>query len=416
MLAGMISPEARSPGAAAVSGVRSMLPGGGTFREEMDRYTQAAAPNDSVMDSQHVRLPGETEFDAMTRFANSPSGERAIMGAASMAAPLVVHASPVKWAGQPTRAAAGTGEGGAAYGEGLYGSIPANAKGIDNRYRQQSAEPSVFFRGGDRPLGAGTGNFDTKVPGTTIAMDIADELIQGKSFEQAVADTRPLYEHHRKLAAKGNPDSTTRVEWYDAELSALDALKPEDFRVEAPPPMGSFHVWDVPDRMMDWDKPQSQQSLPIEPTAVVRVVMPDGREISAFKDRTASQAEKLIPMIREQFKKSYPDARYIIDTETPKGSDLVKQRGVEDLRKSGLTGHRYLGEAGSSGEARGIPNYVIYDDAAVKPLGTFASADEFLASDLYKQLEPRIKAEEADLVKLYPHLADYLASAKKPPK
>lgn len=40
-----ISPQANGPGAAAVAGIRSLLPGRGTFDQEFERYNRAAAPS-----------------------------------------------------------------------------------------------------------------------------------------------------------------------------------------------------------------------------------------------------------------------------------------------------------------------------------------------------------------------------------
>jgi hypothetical protein len=344
MLAGMISPVAGSPGAAGIAGIRSLLPGSGSAEQEFARYNEAAGDQGSVLD--RVALPGEDRMAALSRQATSPAMMAEAMNVASMAAPLVVHASPVKWAGQPTRAAAGSGEGGAAYGEGLYGSIPANAKGIEARYGGHPGRPesaAVYVKDPETGHVVSTLRADTLAEAQAMLPKVKKQL--GDKYSYVATGMAPLE------------------------------------------PTGSFHVWDVPDRMMDWDKPLNQQDA-----AATKILTDDlnaKRRAFGIEESPDVLAQHSLTG-RQQYQA------------------LNEQRPASDaLQRSGLAGHRYLGEAGSSGEARGIPNYVIYDDAAVKPLGTFASADEFLASDLYKQLQPRILQEQADLVQRYPHLKDY---------
>jgi hypothetical protein len=93
-LAGVMSPTPDSFGAQGVAGIRSLLPGSGSYRQELERYNQAAAPNDSVVDEQQG--PNEDPLDAIKRWAGSPKAERQSMQAATMAAPIVWHrTSPV---------------------------------------------------------------------------------------------------------------------------------------------------------------------------------------------------------------------------------------------------------------------------------------------------------------------------------
>lgn len=88
-MAGMVSPSPRSLGAAGVAGIRSMLPGSGTYQQELDRYNQAAAPQDSVTDI--YPMPSEDPWEFAKRANRSPQNERQIMQASSMAAPMVVR-------------------------------------------------------------------------------------------------------------------------------------------------------------------------------------------------------------------------------------------------------------------------------------------------------------------------------------
>lgn len=359
--AGLVSPGPNTIGAAGVAGIRSLLPGSGTYQQELNRYNQAAAPQDSVTD--RVPMPGEDPFDAMKRWARSPQAEREVMQTSTMAAPIAVHASPVKWSGQPTRAKAGTGEGGAAYGEGLYATVPSNAKGIDKRYRAEAV---------------GSVAEGPPAPGT-----IADQL-------------RQVYEHGRMN------DPIDRGTMYDY----IRASKPVRFQTDAldhtiaefadgsrviipdgafapeftgPATGGSFHVWDVPDRLMDWDRSVGQQS----PEAINALRNAYNRRYGAEQSRAFLDGPAQTMSVGK-----FLDALGSGDASV--ASSVASRAGIQ--------GHTYAGEAGSartSGLEGDVPNFVIYDDAAVKPLGTFGSSDEWLQSDLYRQLKPRIDAEEA---------------------
>jgi hypothetical protein len=72
--ASFVSPKGKSLGSAAISGIRSLLPGGGTWKEESDKYDTAAASEaergHSVVDD--VRWPGETALDTAKRSLHDP--------------------------------------------------------------------------------------------------------------------------------------------------------------------------------------------------------------------------------------------------------------------------------------------------------------------------------------------------------
>jgi hypothetical protein len=261
--------------------------------------------------------------------------------------PIAVHASPNKWSGQPTRAAAGTGEGGAAYGEGLYATVPSNARGIDKRYRQDAIDathPDIL-------------NMDPQI--------VFDEMV-------------------RRIKEKGDIESYDMLRGVEIDADPMTAAQDisdiasnagvDMSDMLAPAPTGSFHVWDVPDRLMDWDAKMADQPAS---AAKIRPLLTD----SAAAELPGQSGNDLYLSLMNE--SGQPSGM-------PYASDTLKSAGIQ--------GHTYAGEAGSartSGIEGNVPNFVIYDDAAVKPLGTFGSAEEWLASDLYRQLKPRIDAEEA---------------------
>lgn len=306
----------------------------------------------------------------------------------TMAAPIVVHASPVKWSGQPTREKAGSGEGGAAYGEGLYGSIPANARGIDQRYRETN-----LLAAQDATLKEGVTWEQLRDAAVDRLKQSADEwealqISHGPGWTTSLDDAKKARNVARALEL-ATPDKTTPKRIRDLfDGYAHGKFNVEDM-VDVTESTGSFHVWDVPDTLLDWDAPLTEQ--------------PAGRALM----------ETDAPLVGKDSMgwRGAPEGLHEKAMSGRTGKWLASELGYGEVGKElaprGVVGHRYLGESGSSGEALGVPNFVIYDDAAVKPLGTFNSADEFLSSPLYQELLPRIQQEQAALVQRYPHLRSY---------
>lgn len=389
--AGLAAPGPNTLGAAGIAGIRSMLPGSGSYRQELDRYNLGASPEDSVTD--RVPMPGESDLDFMRRESQSPRVQREVMQTSTMAAPIAVHASPNKWSGQPTRSKAGTGEGGAAYGEGLYATVPSNAVGIDRRYRAESSEfkrPVVRLDGFDLDEMAMNpilkerllAEFPRQVkPGSKIDAEGALMMARVKLEDKIKFADREAARFQALGARDAAGDYLNLASDYRDALDSLLKLGPERFSTAD---TGSFHVWDVPDRLMDYDAPLAKQSAEVQSAVFDGDMIPTGRESLGWRGA--------------------PDAAFqnakAAESRTGKWllGELGRGKGETELARRGIQGHTYAGEAGSartSGIEGDVPNFVIYDDAAVKPLGTFGSADEWFGSDLYKRLKPRIDAEEA---------------------
>lgn len=301
-------------------------------------------------------------------YAENPDLESMALGMHSpigmpyMRAPIAVHASPVKWSGKPTRAKAGTGEGGAAYGEGLYASVPENAKGLDARYRAQGAREWIIPQEQAKAV---------------VAERLRDHAL--KLSEKAGGALTPEGSRAWKQADFLENSYQGTLDAFDVEKMLRDytggAARWDD--IIKVPERGSFHVWDVPDNLLDWEKPLARQSA----------------EVQGVARETFARAGALPEGIEAYMKNARGSDLYEF-LRGDKGRDA--SAASDSLRASGIPGHTYAGEAGSamtSGLEGAVPNFVIYDETAIKPLGTFSSADEWLSSELYKELSPRIQAE-----------------------
>lgn len=348
-------------------------------------------------------LPGRTP-----EYAAAPSSERvaadfdfwasnpeAGLAAGQLAMPLAVHASPNKWAGKPLDSARGTGEGGAAYGEGHYATVPSNAKGIDARYREGAAEykrPVVRLDGFDLDEMAMNpilkerllAEFPKQVaPGAKIDAEGALMMARVKLEDKIRFANREAEKFHKMGATDAVGEYLNLASDYRDALESLSKLTPDRFSTAS---TGSFHVWDVPDTLLDYDAPLAKQptlkaaGVEVEGGHGVDSIYYQGEDLGSVDGRPASGKD-------------------LVEGLEIKSRRAGGEGGAGDfLTDHGIGGHTYAGEAGSartSGIEGDVPNFVIYRGDDITPLGTFGSAEEWLASDLRKRLQPRIDAEDA---------------------
>jgi hypothetical protein len=215
----------------------------------------------------------------------------------------------------------GTGEGAQAYGHGLYfTSEPKVAEG----YRK-----NLLRRG----AGLG-GDLDS------LQMLLSDQQRYLREF------------HAGNMDYLDAPKTQARIEELTRKIE------------EAKTRTGSFHSVDIPDDVMDFEKPLSEQ-----PEAIRNAIKERGLAEQAMRrDWGGAAAPELIDEYLA-FRKGgeFYDSLSEVVGGSPKASSA--------LREAGIPGHSY------KGESSGVRNFVMYDDAPIKPLGRWSSLEEFLRSE-----------------------------------
>jgi hypothetical protein len=223
----------------------------------------------------------------------------------------------------------GTGEGEQAYGHGIYlAESPKVAKSYQALDPAVSAPPRRAFRGAE--LNPGSPEYH--------AARIVDEVGLNRARKQV-----------QSWIETADPRMTREVEGWKKTLQLLnDATDKKDFKTL--PNKGNLYTLDLPDemidRMLDWDKPLSEQ-----PEAVRRVLMP--MVMAKMKERGT------------------PPHALEYSANRALGGDIVKNlfvgNGVTSkdvsrmLQEAGIPGVRYL-DAGSRGgdSATGTRNFVVF--------------------------------------------------------
>ena len=255
----------------------------------------------------------------------------------AMAAATVYHGSPHKF-NKFDSSKIGTGEGAQAYGHGLY---LAETPEVARTYRSAGADPSTF------------------VPVRSIR-DPAQ--MASTALERAGGDMR-----HAMAVLTQNMQSGDITAGAALQLLKKRAALPESKYA------GNMYKVDLPDnaiaKMLDWDKPLSQQPQAIQDA--VKPLLTDAFDVRGYKGGWGS-LEPDADAVRDVFTKtghslgtfSAQDAAAL----NFPGSAIVKALGNMDtesaataqlLRKQGLTGIRYL-DGGSRGAGAGTSNYVVF--------------------------------------------------------
>jgi len=220
----------------------------------------------------------------------------------------------------------GTGEGAQAYGHGLYfADSPATAKS----YQEALSSTGAAQRG----------------------------LAQAGNIDSALADAQKSVAGYQNLIANGGGGDPRRAQ---GMLSIAQKQLEDLQRMKAglPENTGSLYKVDLPDehiaKMLDWDKPLSQQSpgvqqtlLAADPRAIDSLYQNGGEYYRALMSRHAQLAAPHISL----------DA----------AENMAQAPASQQLRALGIPGIKYL-DQGSRGAGAGTSNYVVFDDALPKIL------------------------------------------------
>lgn len=294
-------------------------------------FLQSALSDVVPTDQQAQEQLARYRMPASQDYAMGPSGYDNKMRDIALGALTVYHGSPHKF-DKFDMSKIGSGEGAQAYGHGLYfAESPEVAVAYRNKLATDSSllNPKVVtFKDGSQ-VDVGTsgwalnmlkkGNMDAQEARAAIETELKDAayLKNYKAMEQA------------KSALKALDDGAF-------EISGVNA--------------GQLYKVDLPDeavaRMLDWDKPLSQQAPEV---------------------RAALESHKAYPAIKAWLNAHLSNA--------PKGTEatgqainevlagkLGGQQAVSNLLKSqGIPGIRYL-DGGSRNAGQGTYNYVVFDD------------------------------------------------------
>jgi hypothetical protein len=258
------------------------------------------------------------------------------------------------WHGSPhgpftsfDRTKIGTGEGAQAFGHGHY---TAEARGTGEEYRRMLST-KVDVDG--KPL------YDAnKIVGSTGNADLDDYLVANLGDVKAA---RQNIIEDIKFVAEGNPEAAKDMQ---KTLDALDNLKVD--KKEA----GYLYKVDLPDeavaKMLDWDKPYNKQ--PKE----VKDYFSNHPNVVEYLNAVNTERVRL----NEQYpgRLTNPALKNIVDKEITidslKGNKLYElaTKGysiadeplvVEEMRKAGIVGNRYL-DQGSRDAGQGTSNFVVF--------------------------------------------------------
>lgn len=428
------APQADSLGAMGVAKIRSLLPGGGTYEQELGRYNAEAAPSPILSPDSRF---GSVVYAPDDRFKGGfdPEGAgfrraEAMAMQAPMAGALVAHSSPHVFK-RPDISRIGTGEGNQSFGWGLYSS--SNPPMTDAHYRRRllGYAPVVYgdapivdrlaalrgpypseevakqarFKESDRVLWQHLSN-ETGTPGgqARVGADpqgvleaVVARLRRYRDEARAQVREQTSYEGFsdgverlREMPPEARRDSVFGVLLDGVRRNAREAaaygiaarkakkLSPEQLKM-GDSPTGSFHIWDIPDEMMHFDRPMSEQQHILDRVPHgLRARLEDTLEAHNqpyLEELSGSQFYQLLK--REASEGGLP----------MQGDTLNNARDASEfLHSIGVPGHSYVGNSG-------IRNFVTYSDQSISPMGTWRSLADAEADPRGAELLARLLRE-----------------------
>ena len=242
----------------------------------------------------------------------------------------------------------GTGEGAQAYGHGLYF---AEHPDVARQYQVQTS--GDLFSVGDGSV------FD---PSTLGHLNVRT-AVRGGDLDAAIAKAA-------KIAASDSPVANVAAQ----DLATLQGLKARGGITKNP---GAFYHVDIPDehiaKMLDWDKPLSQQSPEVRKALETLGYRHDAAAANAFDDALLNALngsgpatlpkQPIDPLGADIYRKLASKAGSTWLDPNINAAAQVSNR----LRELGIPGIRYL-DAGSRGSGQGTSNYALFDDSLAKIL------------------------------------------------
>ena len=313
-------------------------------------------------------LAGETAgmVGPMALAAKAPQVANALLqGGRNLAAPrrlnpqtgaIVYHGSPHKFDAFDS-SKIGTGEGAQAYGHGLY---LAESPGVAASYQSALSKGKQATSLNDRMKLAQVGGKPLDSFGVDMSQDLVDAAKSGGPDFVSLLDSKAA-----RWADLANDSSYPYQAYATDKLKAYSSLRQEavksgvDYTGD-----GMLYKVDLPDekiaRMLDWDKPLSQQA-------------PNIQKLAGVKQRNMAAEEALIAKAQAQgvpvtSLPEYAQLEKLMDKAGKQsrmtGRDLYERfggaaTGADKMRAAGIPGIRYL-DGGSRGAGTGTSNYVVF--------------------------------------------------------
>ena len=304
----------------------------------------------ALRDIERARRANDPAAAAMAAASFVPFGRLAGLG--KKAGPVmseldVYHGSPHRFE-EFDASKIGTGEGAQAYGHGIYlAESPNVAKGYQKQLAQIKPEMTVEFG----------------LPITGKSKKFAETALQSSNgdADSAIKNLRENLQFYSSVEAK------------NAATEAINALKTAKITWGKDYPIGHFYTADLPDemvdRMLDWDKPLSEQSPYVQ-----KIIGDEIKRIGGGSTHSGEQAYKELMfqarMERAQKEIMKKEAKGQASAASPSAKSQAKAMeesrqlqaidASERLRQLGIPGIKYL-DAGSRGQGgSGTRNFVVF--------------------------------------------------------
>jgi hypothetical protein len=246
----------------------------------------------------------------------------------------------------------GTGEGAQAYGHGLYF---AEKDGVAKSYADKLGKRG---KGNSLTDDMGLVEFNGKPLVKQFDIDAMPEIVELAK----TGNTRGLEDFARYRLARWEQNAGDQTyQFRDYATQKVDSYRKLVAEIQGGGkvsyPGGNLYKVDIPDeqigKMLDWDKPLSQQ-----PKAVREALERGG------------VLDRLRPEMKARLSEKEPLGANLYAWLSPRKTDgsYDKAAATEILRAAGIPGVRYL-DGGSRGQGAGTSNYVVFDDQIPKIIG-----------------------------------------------
>lgn len=310
----------------------------------------------------------------------------------------------------------GTGEGGQAYGYGLYfAENPAVAK----QYREALADPTVRVMGKDVPVPGWSSNMP---PESRVIRRLADKKMSfpDASVDEIVSKVRSDIDSESMQAFRADRPDSQMVQHLGQQRTHLDEIAGRGIEIPQKGHGYEVNLHASPDELLDWDKPLSQQSPKVQ--EALKGVFPEEFEqarkvsdletqIKGIANRYGSAGEsysdaiaKAPADVQAQWRQLVQEHRQIADANLPTNGEQIYQRLVgklggrightegiasQKLKDAGIKGIQYL-DQGSRAAGEGTKNFVIFDDKIIEIAKKYGVALPVAAS-IYKYQQAQQK-------------------------